>query len=39
MSERSTPTELPSWIADHVKLYLEDPDKAHMWDFALVGGR
>ncbi len=38
MSEPNTPTELPSWIADHVKLYLEDPDKAHMWDSAPVGG-
>lgn len=38
MSEQNTPTELPSWIADHVKLYLEDPDKAHMWDSAPVGG-
>ena len=38
MSEQNTPTELPGWIADHVKLYLEDPDKAHMWDSAPVGG-
>ncbi len=38
MSEQNTPTEASSWIADHVKLYLEDPDKAHMWDSAPVGG-
>ncbi len=38
MSESNTPAELPSWITDHVKLYLEDPDKAHMWDSAPVGG-
>ena len=38
MSESATPAELPSWIADHVKLYLEDPDQAHMWDSAPVGG-
>ena len=38
MSEKNTPAELPGWIADHVKLYLKDPDKAHMWDSAPVGG-
>ena len=38
MSEKNTPAELPGWIADHVKLYLNDPDKAHMWDSAPVGG-
>ncbi len=38
MSEHNTPTKLPNWIADHTKLYLEDPDKAHMWDSAPVGG-
>ena len=38
MSESNTPAELPGWITDHVKLYLEDPDKAHMWDSAPVGG-
>ena len=38
MSESNIPAEQPSWITDHVKLYLEDPDKAHMWDSAPVGG-
>ncbi len=38
MSEPSAPTELPSWVADHIKLYLEDPEKAHMWDSTSVGG-
>ena len=38
MSKQSTSGELPSWITEHVKLYLEDPDKAHMWDSAPVGG-
>lgn len=32
------PGELPQWIADHVKLYQEDPDKAHMWDASLADG-
>ena len=38
MSEQSTPEGLPSWVADHVKLYLEDPDKGHMWDSTPRGG-
>lgn len=32
------PDYLPSWIADHIKLYLEDPESAHMWDSAPAGG-
>ncbi|NQV21861.1 MAG: nitroreductase family deazaflavin-dependent oxidoreductase [Rhodospirillales bacterium] len=32
------PNELPQWIADHIKLYYEDPEKAHMWDSSLGGG-
>lgn len=32
------PDELPQWIADHIKLYQEDPEKAHMWDSSLGGG-
>jgi deazaflavin-dependent oxidoreductase (nitroreductase family) len=38
MSEPYIPAELPSWISDHVKLYLEDPDKARMWDSTPAGG-
>lgn len=29
--------EIP-WIANHIKLYETDPDKAHMWDSSEVGG-
>ncbi len=29
---------LPQWISDHIKLYYEDPEKAHMWDSSLGGG-
>ena len=29
--------ELPHWIADHIQLYLTDPEKAHYWDSALGG--
>jgi len=30
-------SEIP-WIAEHVKLYRTDPEKAHMWDSTLLGG-
>ncbi len=32
------PPGLPDWIADHVRLYLSDPKKAHLWDASLGGG-
>lgn len=35
MSEQA----LPKWIADHVQLYLSDPEKAHLWDASLGGGK
>ena len=34
MSEQA----LPKWIADHIQLYLTDPEKAHYWDASLGGG-
>lgn len=30
--------QLPGWIADHIKLYQEDPEAAHMWDSSHLGG-
>jgi deazaflavin-dependent oxidoreductase (nitroreductase family) len=27
-----------SWIAEHIKLYREDPEKAHHWDSSPLGG-
>jgi deazaflavin-dependent oxidoreductase (nitroreductase family) len=30
-------SEIP-WIAEHIKLYNSDPEKAHMWDSAPLGG-
>lgn len=30
---------LPNWIADHIKLYLSDPEKGHMWDSSVAGGK
>ena len=38
MAEQNTPPAAMSWIADHIKLYLEDPDRAHMWDSTPLGG-
>lgn len=35
MSEQA----LPKWIADHIQLYLTDPEKAHFWDASLGGGK
>jgi deazaflavin-dependent oxidoreductase (nitroreductase family) len=31
------PSNITQIIADHVKLYLEDPEKAHLWDSSPVG--
>ncbi len=33
------PENLPNWIAEHIKLYREDPEKAHMWDSSMAGGK
>jgi len=30
---------LPSWITEHVKLYKTDPEKAHLWDSTIGGGK
>jgi len=38
MSDNNTETELPDWIAEHVQLYREDPDKGHLWDSTFAGG-
>lgn len=38
MSE-DIPNHLPNWISKHVELYLTDPEKAHMWDSAMAGGK
>jgi deazaflavin-dependent oxidoreductase (nitroreductase family) len=39
MSEHQIPSSLPGWIAEHVKLYKSDPEKAHLWDSSLGGGK
>ena len=33
------PEGLPGWIREHIELYLSDPEKAHMWDASLAGGK
>ena len=38
MTEYNLPPTLPSWITDHIRLYLEDPEKAHMWNSVTAGG-
>ena len=30
-------SEIP-WIAEHIRLYQTDPEKAHIWDSTVVGG-
>ena len=31
-------SEIP-WIANHIELYRTDPEKAHMWDSSMAGGK
>lgn len=31
-------SEIP-WIAKHIELYQTDPEKAHMWDSSVAGGK
>ena len=38
MSEINIPESLPSWIKEHLELYLEDGEAAHLWDASLAGG-
>ena len=38
MTDNKLPPELPDWITDHIKLYLDDPEQGHMWDSRPAGG-
>lgn len=38
-SEISIPSYLPSWIKDHIELYLKDGEAAHLWDAGKGGGK
>lgn len=33
------PENMPSWITEHINLYRDDPEKAHMWDSSMAGGK
>ncbi len=33
------PDYLPGWIKEHIELYLSDPEKAHLWDSSIGGGK
>lgn len=38
MTEISIPDSLPSWVKDHIELYLADGEAGHLWDASLGGG-
>ncbi len=38
MTELNLPAGLPDWIAQHVKLYMEDPEQGRLWDSTPNGG-
>lgn len=38
MTEISIPGSLPSWVKDHIELYLADGEAGHLWDASLGGG-
>ena len=38
MTEVHLPPSLPSWIKEHIELYLQDGEAGHLWDAALAGG-
>ena len=39
MSEHKIPSDLPQWITDHLRQYLEsNGEDGHMWDSTSVGG-
>ena len=38
MSDENKTGKLPSWIAEHVKLYRKDPEQGRLWDSTPVGG-
>ena len=38
MTDINIPDYLPSWIKEHVALYLKDGEAGHLWDASLGGG-
>lgn len=39
MNDTNIPDSLPTWIKEHVTLYLQDGEAGHLWDAALGGGQ
>ena len=38
MAENNTSASLPTWIRDHIELYLRDGEAGHYWDASYGGG-
>jgi len=38
MSDVHIPETLPAWIKEHIELYLQDGEAAHLWDASKGGG-
>jgi len=38
MAEISIPDSVPGWVKEHIELYLDDGEAAHLWDARLGGG-
>jgi deazaflavin-dependent oxidoreductase (nitroreductase family) len=38
MNDINIPDSMPTWIKEHITLYLHDPEAGHLWDAALGGG-
>jgi deazaflavin-dependent oxidoreductase (nitroreductase family) len=38
MADQEITSSLPDWIAAHVELYRQDPERGHDWDSTAVGG-
>ncbi|MCL4110202.1 UNVERIFIED_CONTAM: hypothetical protein GTU68_026722 [Idotea baltica] len=38
MSKVDIPDSLPTWISDHIEVYLADGEAGHLWDASLAGG-
>jgi deazaflavin-dependent oxidoreductase (nitroreductase family) len=37
MNEINIPDYLPSWVKEHISIYLDDGDAGHLWDSSLGG--
>jgi deazaflavin-dependent oxidoreductase (nitroreductase family) len=38
MTEENSASDAAQWIAHHIQVYLEDPERGHMWDYTPIGG-